>query len=38
MIKFIGHAGFLVKSKNHQLLVDPWLVGSAFDLGWNLCI
>jgi L-ascorbate metabolism protein UlaG (beta-lactamase superfamily) len=36
MIKFTGHAGFLVKSKNYQLLIDPWFTGSAFDHGWDL--
>jgi UDP-MurNAc hydroxylase len=36
MIKFTGHASFLIKSKNYQLLIDPWFTGSAFDLGWDL--
>jgi len=36
MIKFFGHASFVVKSKNFNLLVDPWFSGSAFDKGWNL--
>jgi len=36
MIKFFGHASFLVKSKNFNLLVDPWFSGSAFDKGWDL--
>ena len=34
-IIFIGHAGFLVETKNTIIVMDPWLSKfGAFDGGW----
>ena len=35
-ITFLNHASFIIKSKNLQILNDPYLFGSAFNGGWNL--
>jgi UDP-MurNAc hydroxylase len=36
ILKFVGHAGFLLSSRGIVLLTDPWLFGSAFNNGWDL--
>jgi UDP-MurNAc hydroxylase len=33
---FLGHAGFDIRHGAMRLIVDPWLVGNAFDNGWQL--
>jgi UDP-MurNAc hydroxylase len=33
---FLGHAGFDLCHLGVRLIVDPWLVGTAFDNGWEL--
>lgn len=33
---FLGHAGFDLQHRGVRLIVDPWLVGNAFDNGWEL--
>ncbi len=33
---FLGHAGFDFRYEGVRLIVDPWLVGNAFDNGWEL--
>lgn len=33
---FLGHAGFDFRYDGVRLIVDPWLVGNAFDNGWEL--
>jgi UDP-MurNAc hydroxylase len=35
-VSFLGHAGFDFRHNGVRLLVDPWLVGTAFDDGWEL--
>ncbi len=35
-ITFLNHASFILKSKNLQILNDPYLFGSAFNSGWSL--
>ncbi|HEY8964091.1 MAG TPA: MBL fold metallo-hydrolase [Alphaproteobacteria bacterium] len=35
-IQFINHASFLLDYKGVRLICDPWLVGSAFQDGWDL--
>jgi UDP-MurNAc hydroxylase len=35
-VSFLGHAGFDFRHRGVRLIVDPWLVGTAFDRGWEL--
>ncbi len=35
---FLGHAGFDFRYAGVRLIVDPWLVGTAFDNGWELLL
>jgi UDP-MurNAc hydroxylase len=35
---FLGHAGFDFRHLGVRLIVDPWLVGTAFDSGWELLL
>ncbi len=35
-ITFLNHASFIIKSKNIQILNDPYLFGTAFNNGWSL--
>jgi UDP-MurNAc hydroxylase len=35
-VTFLGHAGFDFRHAGVRLVVDPWLVGTAFDNGWEL--
>jgi UDP-MurNAc hydroxylase len=35
-VAFLGHAGFDFRHRGVRLIVDPWLVGTAFDSGWEL--
>jgi len=37
-IEFVNHASFIVQHENFRILVDPWLTGHAFNLGWALQI
>lgn len=34
-LKFVGHAGCIVRSGPISLLMDPWLKGGAFDGAWR---
>jgi len=36
IIQFINHACILIETKDHVLLIDPWLEGTAFYDGWAL--
>ena len=35
-IKLINHSGLLISGEDVNLLMDPWLEGSAFNDGWDL--
>ena len=35
-INFINHAGFFCEANGVNLLIDPWLDGTAFNDGWSL--
>jgi hypothetical protein len=35
-LRFNNHAGYLLQTDDHLLLVDPWLEGTAFHDGWAL--
>jgi L-ascorbate metabolism protein UlaG (beta-lactamase superfamily) len=35
-VTFLGHAGFDFRHEGVRLIVDPWLVWTAFDSGWEL--
>ena len=35
-IRWINHASFVVEGDDFKLLVDPWLIGAAFNNGWDL--
>ena len=37
-VTFLGHAGFDFRHQGVRLIVDPWLVGNAFDSGWELLL
>jgi UDP-MurNAc hydroxylase len=37
-VTFLGHAGFDFRHQGVRLIVDPWLVGTAFDSGWELLL
>ena len=36
MLTFINHACFTVETTNAVLLIDPWVEGNAFNMGWQL--
>ena len=38
IIKFYNHACFSVEYKNHKIICDPYLYGTAFNDGWDLII
>ena len=35
-IEFVNHASYIVQHEDVRILVDPWLTGYAFNLGWAL--
>ena len=35
-IRWVNHASFVVEGEDFKLLVDPWLLGNAFNNGWSL--
>jgi UDP-MurNAc hydroxylase len=35
-IHFINHASYALEFEDVYLLVDPWITGTAFNLGWSL--
>jgi UDP-MurNAc hydroxylase len=36
VIRFVGHASFVIEGAGASLLSDPWLAGTAFNDGWEL--
>lgn len=37
-LEFINHASFIIEHKGIRILNDPWLIGSAFNDGWDLLV
>lgn len=35
-VELISHASILVSEGGEQIIIDPWLGGSAFNDSWNL--
>ena len=37
-IEFVNHASFIIEHNGIRILNDPWLIGSAFNDGWDLLV
>src|SRR6476661_7709919 len=37
-IEFVNHASFILEHNGVRILNDPWLIGSAFNDGWDLLV